>query len=276
MAKYQIEDFLKHVSELSTISPVAVELINKINLPNTTRKDVADLVAKDEILYANIFKFVNSAAFPSARRPQNLGQAIDLMGTNEVRNLVFAIAARKAFVDLELWFRSVFTAFAAQKFARAKEYPQDEVSNIYIVGLMQSLGEQIYTTFYKQENESVKEAKTFKDKLKLQKEIFGYTSLELSAEILKDFGLPDAIIELIDVQKLDTDDENFKEVNAIIYTAACLSELSEEKSTDEITPEELEEALDRDLIKRFQLNDISINLGVFDELQSDTRSFVNI
>ena len=64
MATYQLADFLKHVSELSTISPVAVELINKISLPNTTRKDVADLVAKDEILYANIFKFVHSAAFP--------------------------------------------------------------------------------------------------------------------------------------------------------------------------------------------------------------------
>lgn len=276
MATHHIDEYLKHVSELSTISPVAVELINKINLVNTTRKDVADLVAKDEILYANIFKFVNSAAFPSARRPQNLGQAIDLMGTNEVRNLVFAIAARKAFVDLELWFRSVFTAFAAQKFARAKEYPQDDVSNIYILGLMQSLGEQIYTTFYKQENEAVKEAKTFKEKLKLQKEIFGYTSLELSAEILKDFGLPDAIIELIEFQKLDTEDENFKEVNALIYTAACLAELSEEKTTEEITAEELEESLDRDIINKFELNDLSMNLSVFEELQSDARSFVNI
>lgn len=276
MVTYQLADFLKHVSELSTISPVAVELINKINLPNTTRKDVADLVEKDEILYANIFKFVNSAAFPSARRPQNLVQAIDLMGTNEVRNLVFAIAARKAFVDLELWFRSVFTAFAAQKFARAKEYSQDDVSNIYILGLMQSLGEQIYTTFYKQENEPIKEAKTFTEKLKLQKEIFGFTSLELSAEILKDFGLPDAIINLIEFQKLDFEDENFKEVNALIYTAACLAELSSETAAEEVTPEDLEESLNRDLINKFQLNDLGINTSMFEALQSDTRSFVHI
>ena len=171
MATFQLEDFLKHVSELSTISPVAVELINKINLPNTTRKDIAGLVAKDEILYANIFKYVNSAAFPSARRPQNIGQAVDLMGTNEVRNLVFAIAARKAFVDLDLWFRSVFTAFAAQKFARIKEYSQDEVSNIYILGLMQSLGEQIFTIFYKQEYDAIKGAGSFAEKLKMQNRI---------------------------------------------------------------------------------------------------------
>jgi HD-like signal output (HDOD) protein len=276
MATYQLADFLKHVSELSTISPVAVELINKISLPNTTRKDVADLVAKDEILYANIFKFVHSAAFPSARRPQNLIQAIDLMGINEVRNLVFAIAARKAFVDLDLWFRSVFTAFAAQKFAQAKEYSQDDVSNIYILGLMQSLGEQIFTTFYKQENEPVKEVKSFKEKLKLQKEIFGYTSLELSAEILKDFGLPDVIIELIEVQKLSVDDEKFKEANVLIYTAASLSELSEEKSTEEITAEDIEECLDRDLLNKFSLTDLGINTSMFEVLQSDARSFVNI
>lgn len=272
MATFQLADFLKHVSELSTISPVAVELINKINLPNTSRKDVADLVAKDEILYANIFKYVNSAAFPSARRPQNIGQAIDLMGTNEVRNLVFAIAARKAFLDLDLWFRSVFTAFAAQKFARIKEFSQDEVSNIYILGLMQALGEQIFTIFYKQQNDAIKDIKSFSEKLKKQKEIFGLTCIELSAEILRDFGLPDVIIEMVDRQKLDHSDENFLAANALIYIAASLSELS----GDDITTENIENCLDKDLMNKFSLEKLGINLAMVEALQSDTKSFVNL
>lgn len=272
MAKFKLEDFLRHVSELSTISPVAVELINKINLPNTQRKEIADLVAKDEILYANIFKYVNSAAFPSARKPQNIGQALDLMGTNQVRNLVFSIAARKAFVDLDLWFRSVLTAVAAEKFAKIKEYSQDDVSNLYILGLMQSFGEQIFAIFYKQENEALADVKSHADKLKKQKEIFGMTSIELSAEIIKDFGLPDAIVELIDTQKLEIEDKKFTENNALIYLAASLAELPDEDVTEEM----IELCLDEHLLDKFALDDLKVDLAMFEELRQEAKSFVSV
>ena len=271
--QYELKDFLGHVSELSTISPVAVELINKINLPNTTRGYIADLIEKDEILYANIFKFVNSAAFPSVRKPQNITQAVDLMGTNEVRNLVFSIAARKAFVDLDLWFRSVFTAFAAQKFARIKEYNQEDVSNTYILGLMQSLGEQIFTIFYQQQNEPVTKAKSFAHKLELQREIFGVDCVTLSCEIIKEFGLPDAILELAETQKIEIRDPNFKEQNAFIYLAASLAELA----GGDVHEDTIDARLDPYLMQNFDLEDtLKITVDMFKDLQSETKSFVNM
>ena len=94
--------------------------------------------------------------------------------------------------------------------------------------------------------------------------IFGFS--------IKDFGLPDVIIELIDKQKLDLEDENFSEVNALIYLAASLSELDHE----DLSEDKIEECFDASLTKRFSLAELGVNLEMVQDLHEETKAFVNL
>ncbi len=108
MPQKQAEKYLKHLSDLATISPVAVELISKVEDINVSRDEIAQLVKKDDVLYTNVFKLVNSAALGLPRRVQNILEAINIIGMFQLRSLTFMIAAKKVFVDLDLWYKSVF------------------------------------------------------------------------------------------------------------------------------------------------------------------------
>jgi HD-like signal output (HDOD) protein len=272
MRTFQLKDFLKHVANISTISPVAVELINKISLPNTTRREIADLIEKDEVLYASVFQYVSSATFYGRRRPANVLEAVALLGTNEIRNLVFSIAARKSFVDLDLWFRSVFTACTAEQFSRILNYSFADVGNIYIVGLMQAIGEQVFSVFYKREYEKVLKAKTYAEKLRLQKEVFGISSIELSCEIIKELKLPESVIATMERQKLNIEDEHFTEENSLVYLAASIAELSPEK----IAKGNIIDAIDQEVYDRFDLARLEITPILIEDLLAQTKAFVNL
>jgi HD-like signal output (HDOD) protein len=273
MSAYSINDFLKHSSELATISPAAVELINKINLSNVRRDEIARLVSADEILYANVFKYTNSAALGLSIRPKSLIEAIDILGVNEVRNIVFSVAAKKVFVDLDLWKKSVFTAFAAQKIAKLLDMDLSVVSNLYIAGLMQSIGTLVFKTFYKQEYQEIELLPSYKDRCDLEKKIFGINNLALAYAIINDYGLPHPISEIIRTQVLDHKDSKFILENKIMDLAIRIADLSEEQQDNQDVINQLFQlsGLSSQLTKDFFLNSDFI-----ESLKNDASGFMNI
>jgi len=272
MPTYSLQDFLKHTSELATISPAAVELINKINLPSTRRDEIAKLVSTDEILFANIFKYTNSAALGLVRRPQTVIEAIDILGLNEIRNLVFAVAAKKVFVDLDLWHQSVFTAFTAQEFAKKIGLKQDDISNIYIAGLMRSMGTLIFKMFYKDDYSKVKDIKDRKERSDSERKIFGISNYDLAYEIVKDYGLPEAIVEIIKNQGDGWESDKFGQKNAMIDLAVSLSELSKGDLEDQ---DLIKEAMNSEMLTKFELNSLTVDTEFLKEIHERTDNFVN-
>jgi HD-like signal output (HDOD) protein len=273
MSAYSINDFLKHSSELATISPAAVELINKINLSNVRRDEIARLVSADEILYANVFKYTNSAALGLAVRPKSVVEAIDILGINEVRNIVFSVAAKKVFVDLELWQKSIFTALTAQKIAKLLGLDSSAVSNLYIAGLMQSIGTLVFKTFYKQEYQEIELLPSYKDRCDLEKKVFGITNLALAYAIINDYGLPQPISEIIRTQVLDQEDPEFILENKIMDLAIRIADLSEEEQANQ---EVIDQLFEISGLPSRSTKDLVLNPEFIEDLKNEAKSFMNI
>ena len=273
MATYSLQDFLKHTEDLATISPAAVELINKINLPSTRRDEIARLVSTDEILLANIFKCTNSAAFNLVRRPKDVAEAIDILGINEIRNLVFAVAAKKVFVDLDLWYQSMFIALTAQRMAQESHLDANKTSNIYIAGLMQSMGTLIFKMFYKKEYSEIAAIQQHRSRELAEEETFGISSTTLAYEIVKDYGLPESIVEVIKTQGCDWESSDFKPENALIDLAISLSEIKKDDLHDQ---EGIDKVIDSKMLSKFELADLTINPEFLEKLHEETNNFVSV
>lgn len=273
MAKFALEDFLQHTDELATISPAVVELINKINASSTTREEIAKLVSIDEVLYANVFKIVNSAALGLVRRPQTVSEAIDIIGLNGLRNLVFIVAAKKVFVDLDLWYKSVFVAFSSQRIALRAGLNAQQTSDIYIAGLMQSMGALIFKVFYKKFYEEILQIKDTDLRKVREKEIFGISSDELAYEIVKSYGLPENIVNIIDNQSKDWNDPGFRVENAIIKLSTALGDLDKD---DIETQSYIDDAINFTMLTKFGIADLNIDTEFLKALHQETNDFVRV
>lgn len=275
MSQKQAEKYLKHLSDLATISPVAVELISKVEDINVSRDEIALLVKKDDVLYTNVFKLVNSAALGLSRRVQNILEAINVIGMFQLRSLTFMIAAKKVFVDLELWYKSVFLAYSAERIALELGLSQNFQSDVYISGLMMSSGQLIFKMFYRDQYKDIDKILNYQERLKAEKKIFGISSIELSCEIIKNYGLPETIYSILSKQDLDWHDEEFGLANAVLELARILAEI-DSKDMDEF---ELRRAiralLDPEMLKKFQMSDLRLDTDFVAQLHEGTAAFVN-
>jgi HD-like signal output (HDOD) protein len=275
MSQKQAEKYLKHLSDLATISPVAVELISKVEDVNVSRDEIALLVKKDDVLYTNVFKLVNSAALGLPRRVQNILEAINVIGMFQLRSLTFMIAAKKVFVDLELWYKSVFLAYSAEKIALELGLNQNFQSDVYISGLMSSSGQLIFKMFYRDQYKDIEKILNYQERLKAEKKIFGISSIELSCEIIKSYGLPETIYSILSKQSLDWHDEEFGLANAVLELARILTEI-DSKDMDEF---ELRRAiralLNQEMLKKFHMSDLRLDTNFVAQLHEGTAAFVN-
>ncbi|MCE2929631.1 MAG: HDOD domain-containing protein [Candidatus Caenarcaniphilales bacterium] len=271
MADFRISDFVKHSNDLATISPAAVELINKINLPSTSKDEVARLVSKDEVLFANVFKVVNSAALSLVRRPKTIQEAVDILGTTQIRNLIFSVAAKRVVADTKLWYRSVFTALVAEKIAKEFKIDTDKCSDIYIAGLSQALGEMIFKTFYRHKYEQVEDIRPCKAREAKEIEIFGFSGTEVACAISRNFQLPESIVKILESQSLAWHDEKFTKVNAILDLAISLAEINEDEIDDQ---ESIDALINYPMLNRFELTDIVINPALVKLFHEETKRFV--
>jgi HD-like signal output (HDOD) protein len=260
---------------LATISPVAVELISKVEDINVSRDEIAQLVKKDDVLYTNVFKLVNSAALGLPRRVQNILEAINIIGMFQLRSLTFMIAAKKVFVDLDLWYKSVFLAFSAEKIAQELGLNQNFQSDVYISGLMMSSGQLIFKMFYRDQYKDIDAILNYQERLKAEKAIFGISSIELSCEIIKNYGLPETIYSILSKQDLDWQDEEFGLANAILKLACILAELDSKNMDQFELKRTIGDLLDPDLLKKFQMSELRLDTDFLAQLHEGTATFVN-
>lgn len=273
MGRLSLEDVSNNVEQMPSLSRIAVELIKVIDDPNCTREDVRKLIALDEVLYAQIFKYANSVAIFGTRGVINsLDRAIDVIGLNELKNLAFTAAAHSMFGDKDLWRQSVFVAVAAQNFARQLDFDKQDVSNIYIAGLLNGFGVLVFNTFYKEEYEAIAEIENREARLAAEKEYFGLNNYELGYMALKGCGLPENITELIYAQQFMAV-EQFQRSNALIELAVRISELEDCSSAN--LKKLANDATLLELVQHFSLSSIKIdkeNIQTIEEMVDSLTS----
>jgi len=129
MGRKEITLLLNRVSDLSTLPEVTARILAVTEDPDSSARDLNDILKHDVALSAKLLKVVNSAFYGLPGRVADVDRAIVLLGFQAVRNL--AIAATMAslfrrsgdqipgFSAPALWRHSVGTAVAARNVVSA-------------------------------------------------------------------------------------------------------------------------------------------------------------
>ncbi|HQQ49647.1 MAG TPA: HDOD domain-containing protein [Spirochaetota bacterium] len=151
----RIQSIIQNVEQLPSLPDVVSKIINMVNDPDISFKHVADEIAKDQAITANILKLCNSAYFSKGKEISSIDRAIVILGLKEVKDIV-VIATTKSVLnkvivgyDLargELWKHGVAVAMLAKKIAT--ECNQKAIADIaFTGGIIHDVGKTVLALF---------------------------------------------------------------------------------------------------------------------------------
>ncbi len=239
----------KNVSSIFSMPDVALRINVLINLGETKNSELEQVILHDPALTAKILKLSNSVFFGFPGKIDTISRAVSLIGYKGLHNLVIATSVASTFdsisselVDMEtFWYHSVTCGVVANHLAI--DLKRRERERFFIAGLLHAIGKLILFSQYPKESEKALKLKEYGDDAvtDAEREIFGFTYVELGAEFLKQWQLPQSIWRLIESQADPLEDKEFKEDACILHIAVtianCIQPCANQKiDFDEINP----------------------------------------
>lgn len=260
-------DLYAKAAEIPVISPAVIELINIVGEPDTTNSQIVAVVGTDTVLCSSIFKFANSATLAARRKVRSLEEAVYLLGLNELKILSFLTAAKRIVLDADLWYKSVFTAHAARKIAKELGKNTKYQEDIYLAGLMHTIGLLVFKLYYHNEYKEINQETDKYKRLKLEKELFGTDHLALAHHILKTSDLPESVIEIIRNQS-KSNSKNKNEENIILDLVNIFEE------NHMIEDDDLESVIDFKALQESGIRDLKIDSELINKLHEETKELM--
>lgn len=142
-----IASTIADVGEIGTLPEVTVKIIQIVENPKSTARDLHDVIKNDPALAARILKVVNSAFYGLPGQVSNMDRAIVLLGLSAVKNIAIAASMTRlfnsgnqveGFTGAEVWRHSIAVAVACRLLTAAQGRPAVEEG--FLAGLVHDLG----------------------------------------------------------------------------------------------------------------------------------------
>ncbi len=138
---------IQQVTQIATLPEVTTKIIQVVEDPRSTAKDLQNIIKHDVALSAKILKVVNSAFYGLPRQVSSVDRAIILLGLSTVKNIAVATSVTKIFsgqqvsnrfTAKDLWQHSLACGVFCKLIAQAKK--MENADEMFVAGLMHDLG----------------------------------------------------------------------------------------------------------------------------------------
>jgi putative nucleotidyltransferase with HDIG domain len=201
----EVQYKLNHSDDLPTLPTVATQIFHIASNPLTSGKELTHIVMRDPALTSKLLRTVNSAFFGNPQKISSVAQAIILLGTDEIVDIAFGLAAAKifdvkplkGFIDPNLlWHHALCTALIAQSLCRKiPEYADiaftagllHDVGKIFII---EKFADMYLKAFSNNANYNL-------PLFELEEDVFGTNHAILGKDLSSRWNLPEALIHAI-------------------------------------------------------------------------------
>lgn len=206
MSPPALDDIVARVSTLPPLPTTVHHLLSVISDPTSSLAEIVESVRYDQTLTAEILRLCNSAYFGLARTVETLDDAVRLLGTAKVLQLVVAAHTRAMLARPQvgyglppgaLWLHSVAVALAGQRLAVKMRLPQTGL--VFTAGLLHDVGKVILNEFVAAEYTEIiarvsREHCSFAE---AEAQVLGFTHPEVGSRLAEAWSLPAAIARCI-------------------------------------------------------------------------------
>lgn len=142
-----LQKSIAKVNELSSLPEVTSRIVEVVENPDATAKDIHGVVEKDPALATRILKIVNSAFYGLPSQVASLERAILMLGLSALKNLALATSVTRLikpgpicdeFQTLDLWKHCVAVAVCSKMIAHQARHPAPDEA--FVAGLVHDMG----------------------------------------------------------------------------------------------------------------------------------------
>jgi HD-like signal output (HDOD) protein len=202
------QQLAQEVENLFTLPDVAIRLNNLIDQPDTSIKDLVEVVQLDAAISATVLRLANSAWYGLPSKVDTISRAITLIGQKALRDLVMSTSVittfkgiSSEFVDMrDFWDNSVTCGVVTRNLAQKCGIRDAE--RMFLAGLLHKIGRLVFyasrPVLYRQvlQDKNRGEAAI----IAAEESVFGFNYAQLGAALLRAWGVPAALDEVVEYQ----------------------------------------------------------------------------
>ena len=224
-----LNGILEQIDLLAPIPAIASQIMTKSDDPDSSLSEIADLIANDPALTANLLKICNSAYFSLPRKVESVKDAVAWVGLDQIVELVLTNSVSANFNkglegyglgEGELWRHAVTSAHIAKSLAQRYGASQNK-HLIYTAALLKDIGKLILGRFVAFSFEKINilvhsQGYSFND---AEKKIIGMNHEELGAMVGQKWSFSEKLIYMIRHHHLTNESARQDPETTLIYLA---------------------------------------------------------
>jgi putative nucleotidyltransferase with HDIG domain len=225
----EIINRLESISSIPTIPLVATRAMEAVRNPDSSMRDIAEIISTDPPLAARVLKVVNSAYYGLMQSVGSLPLALTILGIREIMNLVMGVSVMTMFPDSsgrglfdrhEFWKHSAASAQVGKVLSERLGF-QKLGSLAFVGGLLHDIGKIIMDEYMHDEFREAIDLSIDEDIPCYDAESMtvGATHPQIGAWLTKKWKLPDELVTAISShhssQKIEIEDK----MKQIVYLA---------------------------------------------------------
>ena len=220
----------KNINLLS-LPETALRINTMVSDPNSTAADIGDIVSQDPALTARLLRVVNSSFYGFPSQVDTISMAITILGTRQLRDLVITTSVINRFRDIpaniinmeNFWCHSLTSALAAKNFAHHMKISNSE--RLFVAGLLHDIGKLVMYIALPDPSRQVVEiaAEPQVDSSRVEEAIFGFTHGQVGGELLRQWKLPESLIEPVAYHHEPTLAKVYPQETAIVHLADVIA-----------------------------------------------------
>lgn len=223
----QISDEISLVS----LPDVYLRLKSVLDDPDSSMADLAEIVGNDPALAARVLRIVNSAYFGLAAEIDTIQRAVNLLGTQEIHDLVLAVSVAQSFSGMadetmdmnRYWRRSVMAAVCARELARLCNVL--DADRLFVGGLLSDIGHLfIYQHAPDKAEQAVALAETQQVALfKAERAVLGIDYAQVGGELMRRWHLPQTLWEPTELHVEPDRSKTYALSTSVIHIASVMA-----------------------------------------------------
>jgi len=194
-----IPEIFQRLDNLPTLPGIAMKILEAVQSEQTSLTKIADILSKDPPLTAKILGLINSAFYSIPIQVTSISHAVKLLGVNTVKKVALSFSLVRSFskrkegpFDYQAFWRNSLLSAVSCRLIAEKILPAQQ-EDAFTLGLLQDIGMLAFNeSLPKQYILVLKERqKTHCDYFQAEKQILGFTHMELGGALIQKWGLPD-------------------------------------------------------------------------------------
>ncbi|MBL8819065.1 MAG: GGDEF domain-containing protein [Planctomyces sp.] len=211
---------IKKYSRVPSLPTVAIEILRLFDDPNSSMDDLIKVIRKDPAIVSKLLKAANSAQYAARGEVTDPKRAVMMLGRVSVTPLVLSFSLAQQSMGTathvehyrKFWLRSFVQATAAEVLGsqfgspafRGECYTTSLLAGIGKLALLRAEQEKYVECLRRSQVEGA-------SLCWVEQQMFGFSHSELSAELLKQLGLPSRCVQAIHTLDLSRTSDEFKD-----------------------------------------------------------------